>query len=690
MGNKIKWIASLGLGLTILSGGLLIKNTSPTPTETHVSSSSYTLSPTRIGNTTPVQIAIQDSALSTALRNLLGKGPTDLFYTTDFLNHENFKATSITDEESGVTIVTSKTKQLDLSGTGVTDIRELCQFIFPETLEGINLASNGITEDNLELISSVVNAKNTKYDEELEKDIPCTMQYGERTLNINTNFFQLVKKINLNDNKINLSNATKYLSDTKFIFGLQNITDTHESGMILESEAKASYYIRESDFNYITFTIKYNLSVEEDSILPIIKDSVQQVFTENAFGTYSFDIHSIPKSATAYFAEYTYSKELTLFSAKIKDSYIVERGTDFILNIPDGKVTPDSNIEVLGLGSDFTVSYEPTYTNHITITSPSNPYTNKAWVTITDDNGASRRLHLEFIVNDTIAPVIKLKGPSYMLSSRNKVFNDPGTIEYDPITPNGTSGDDIDPPIISSTVDYKNLGIYTITYTVSDLKGNTSSVTRTVEIVERALDTITLSTTSTDIKKGDDVTLIVQPNIGTPIDNYSDLVYYFYIDGKLFETKSADKNGNGIITIIADKSYNGDITVKLTGKIKASNLDVELYSNTLNLNISIHGDNTITLATTIAIGGILLVIIIVTLLKIKKKKGNTHSKQKPSSKKKKEEKKDTSSDIQVIKNFSGASGTSEYKPPVEEKPKTEEPTPPQEPPKSSPPNPFDF
>ena len=112
MGNKIKWIASLGLGLTLLSGGLLINNSNPTPTETHVSSSSYTLSPTRIRNTTPVQIAIQDSALSTALRNLLGKGPTDLFYTTDFLNHEDFKATSITDEESGVTIVTSKIRPI--------------------------------------------------------------------------------------------------------------------------------------------------------------------------------------------------------------------------------------------------------------------------------------------------------------------------------------------------------------------------------------------------------------------------------------------------------------------------------------------------------------------------------------------------------------------------------------------------
>jgi len=77
--------------------------------------------------------------------------------------------------------------------------------------------------------------------------------------------------------------------------------------------------------------------------------------------------------------------------------------------------------------------------------------------------------------NDVTGPVIKLNGDLTITMPVGTEFEDPGytaTDDYD--------GDVTDKVVRSGNVDYSKAGEYKITYSVSDEKGNSSTVTRTL------------------------------------------------------------------------------------------------------------------------------------------------------------------------------------------------------------------
>ena len=105
-----------------------------------------------------------------------------------------------------------------------------------------------------------------------------------------------------------------------------------------------------------------------------------------------------------------------------------------------------------------------------------------------------------------------------------------------------------------------------------------------------------------------------------------------------------------------------DIFVRVTATQKSDNAQIELFSNTITLNISpsLRNDNTLIIAAAIAVLIIIIIITIITIIKYRKSKGKTHGKHKNFHKNKKPKKgqkaeapKDDKPEIQVIKNYSG-------------------------------------
>ncbi len=97
---------------------------------------------------------------------------------------------------------------------------------------------------------------------------------------------------------------------------------------------------------------------------------------------------------------------------------------------------------------------------------------------ISDATGNSASVTRTVVVNkDTTAPMITLTGSSTVYLGSGITFTDPGATATDNI-----DGDLTSSIITSGTVDNSKTGTYSITYSVSDIVGNSASVTRTVVV----------------------------------------------------------------------------------------------------------------------------------------------------------------------------------------------------------------
>ena len=648
MGKKsiYTWLAVLGIGIVAITGNTIFARAEVTNTP-----------PVIIADEKPVAVTISNEKLAQALRRLLGKSSTDGFFADDFIKHDNYKATTTTGD-GGVETTTAVNYQLDLSGTGVTDILELVQFEFPSTLQGINLAENGITNEHLNNITTF-----------LTSNIAGTsVTIGDRVMDIRSDFSTIIKKVNLNANNIDLTTInTTHLNNEKFIFGIQNMSGIDPSGLVQDGEVRPYYYIRENiDENYFAYDFKYELSSDNDKRISIAKGQVVSLMDnlKTLYGSnmdhISIEIKSVPNSSTAYFKDYDYKKEFTNFSIKLKDDFFVERKSLLILNIgSDKKLQSGGPLEIEGFGdnSKIKLSYTNYSTSNITTS------TNKNYVYITIEKDEQKRVvPIEFIVEDNVNPVIKLIGSEHAYSSQNKEYNDPGVIAYDPLGENDDDGDDLTQNVVVTTnLDITTLGTYTITYTVEDVGGNTASITRTVEIKERVLDRIILRTNTQQLKDGADIVLSIQPDTGIDMSNYENIKYYWYMNNSTThfqETVGDSATGGSTITIVGDADSNQQIYVKMIATQKEDGAIIELFSDRLDLAVekSLDDNETLILAAAVAVLSIILVISIVALIKYNKGKKRTHHK---SSKKKNNEQSsnNNNADIKVYKDYTGGVGS---------------------------------
>lgn len=574
-------------------------------------------------------ITIANNNLKKRICSLLGKGINDNLYANDFMENDNYKPTTTTNEETGVSTTTANRCYLDLSNAGLSDISELAYFQFPETLVAIDLSGNNLTKDNLTQLQNLLN---------LEEESIIT--YNEVEITSKSNFKDNIKKVNLSFNKIDLENVdTTTLSNTKLLFGFQNL-EIDTSGLVLKNDlANVKYYIRTEDILYLTYNVFWN--------------GARYNYTENAItnfnnypcGLFKIEIANLPSTATGYFYGLQSTTTFTMYDIYIKSDFKVERKNLFNLKV-DPTSPKGMDIIIEGLDDDVKIRYTDPQTNII-----GTSYVNL----IVEYNDEIFPVSLPFTVVDTTAPTITLKGYEKMYWKQNKSWVDPGYLGLD-------SGDDLTQRVDVNLggLDTTVCGSYTITYSLRDLAGNSVTATRTVVVQEEVLDEIIITSNKSNYSINDEIILTVQPASNSPLSNYKDYKYSWYIDGVFFKDSTGDSaTGKSSITLILDKSIGSKVTVKLNAKQKIDgssvNVDSAVFELTPNLQLS---DNTsIIIACAIAVIIIVVVIIIMYYLKAK------NSKQKISGKKKggKNTTQEKSQEIQVIKDYNGSTSTHDKK-----------------------------
>lgn len=658
-----KVLFPFALGFVVALGGLTGESLIAKADSIHASTTPIVISASH------KRVTIQNSTLESALRKLLGKGDSDYFYEDDFLKNINF-APVITEQET-----TAPTYQIDLSNTGVKNITELSKFALPDTLKGINLSGNGITNEDLSGIVTLLNANTSS-------TIIIGSGETQETITPACDFSTIIKKVNLNNNNIDLSKTSStYLNNTKLLFFIQNFNEIHSSGFVKNGEIQPMYYIRSDsatgaqtiigDEHYMSLGITFEYSVHEGKKVKLTYNTPTYLLdfsannigvSEQENGMASISVISLRNTETAYFSGYGFTKEITLFDVSIDSHFTVERLSLLDLKLDkNNQLTSDSPITIKGFGDSLKINYNSPNTNKIT----RSDYKNEVNITIIYD-GKKRTVSQEFTVVDTIPPVIKLIGSAHVYCSRYHIYDDPGVIAYDPATLNGESGETITNVNRTHNIDYTKLGTYQITYTVQDTAGLTASVTRTIEIQEQVLDSVTLRTNTSEPKSGSDIVLVVQPDSNVPISKYDNITYEWYIDNVLYQTTKGDSTtGKSTTTINLNNVGSVEIKVRVKATQKGDGAEIDFYSKTLTLNLEpqLRNNSTLVLGASIAIVLLLLIVGIVALNNLRKRK-NTSGKHKNFYKgKNKKDKKASNNgqpEIQVIKNFSGTTTDGNY------------------------------
>lgn len=667
MGNKklLKLLIPLSLGAILMGAG----NTS---SQFFVSGESYN---TAIEYESSVfasnRVIITNNKLNTTLRSMLDKNSTENMFSTDFMSHKDYAPTIINEgtpqEESII-----PTYQLNFSKTGITDIRELAQFELPSNIKAIDLSSNNITKDDISKLIQLLDCK--------KGDI---IKIGDIDHVSQTDFSSQIKKVNLNNNKINLNEIS--LSDTRLLFGIQNLPD-FDKPIAQVGSTNPQIYIRENiDENFLTFKFQHELSTNIDKkvfsttpynqVVSLIDDNPSTDKTNK----YYINIQSID-SETAYFSDYSFEQEFTLFDIYLDPSFTVQRKTLLMLDVTDsGYINPSSPLILKGFGNGNSVhiSYDSESTQFLTTP------THKNYVDVRvalRDNSYFVDVQVEFVVVDTVSPKIKLLGTAHTYSSKNVDFVDPGVIAYDPIDDQATTGDDLTAQVIkTSNIDVTTIGKYYITYSVKDIAGNEATATRVVEIQQKALTTLHLRCNSEEIIVGEDVNLAVQLETGVDPNKYSSIKYYWYMDNAtkpFMETTTTDMStGLSSISKIIEDSSAHSIYVICKAVQKEDGATVEVQSNTITLTSTrnMSSNQSMILAVGCAVLIIIIIIAIITFVKYKKSHKKTHTKTKKKESPKGGGDADKSkANIQVIKDYNGTAPTQPQQPSTENQNTTED------------------
>lgn len=563
------------------------------------------------------EVTIHNEKLKSAIYTLLGKEETDKLYSDDFLVHDNYKTREETDPDTDITRLVSNKNCLDLSGTGVTDITDLVQFEFPETLQAIDLSDNNMTNTDISKLANFLNL-NTESN---------PIVIGENTLEIRSNFDNIIKKVNLLFNKLNLSTLdVNHLTNSKIIYGIQNLNEIDSSGIITSDEIEAEYYINSNDCHYFSFSFLNPLGENTHK-----HDAVYDLVDDSEFGEFSISIQSIPNSETNYFNGFSKSYNFRQISIAIDDNFSVERKSLFELPIDQVKIKGVDTTDPY-----FNITYRNASTNEVGTSS----------VLVTLDLGYTKRTFaLDFNVVDTTKPVLSLKGQSVMYLSKNREFVDPGCTGTD-------SGDDISTRIEKSgTVDFTKIGTYYITYNLVDLAGNSADpITRKVIVEEAVLDKINVRYTDEQLFTNKEIHLVVEPDANVPSSNYHKYSYEWYINDVFFISTTGDNvTGKSITTITPDKTGTYEIKVVMTAYQKADGTRIVVESETLFLDVELQmsDDTALIIASAVAVLLILAIVITIYIIKHKKAKKKISKKSNPSTPKQ---------DIQVIKNYDGTNG----------------------------------
>ena len=173
--------------------------------------------------------------------------------------------------------------------------------------------------------------------------------------------------------------------------------------------------------------------------------------------------------------------------------------------------------------------------------------------TATDESGNSAQAFFEVIVQDTTAPVVTLNGANPITLSAGTAYVEPGATATDNVGVVGAVN-------ISGAVNIGVPGAYTITYTAMDAAGNSSSIDRTVNIVDDMPPVVTVP--------AGDVFVLIQNAAGAVFDYSADVSVFDAIDPS--PTLSCIPASGSVFAP-------GDTTVTCTGTDASGNSSTEAF-----------------------------------------------------------------------------------------------------------------
>ncbi len=177
----------------------------------------------------------------------------------------------------------------------------------------------------------------------------------------------------------------------------------------------------------------------------------------------------------------TYSYDSFLNSAsKVLKVNVIDDVKPVISLDGDLKVKMCPHAEYKEIGYHANDNYDGDITSKVT----SNISDNKVTYSVSDSSGNSTST--ERILNriDDQIPSIVLKGDSVINVNLNSTYSDEGAVAED-----DCDGDISSKISVSNNVDTSKVGSYEVTYSVSDESNNTTSITRTVNVVDSSVNT---------------------------------------------------------------------------------------------------------------------------------------------------------------------------------------------------------
>jgi peptidoglycan/xylan/chitin deacetylase (PgdA/CDA1 family) len=174
----------------------------------------------------------------------------------------------------------------------------------------------------------------------------------------------------------------------------------------------------------------------------------------------------------------------------------------------------------------------------------------KVIYTVTDSSGNKTIVERQLNYKDEIAPVISLTGGTSIALNPGKDFVDPGYTATDEC-----DGDLTSSVKVEGSVNGHKYGTYTLTYSVSDSKGNKAEVKRTVRIADISAPVLTLQgETSTFIKVG---TAYTDPGFSASDNIDGNLTTKVVVSG----TVDTSKMARNVITYTVKDAF-GNVTTK--------------------------------------------------------------------------------------------------------------------------------
>ena len=353
-----------------------------------------------------------------------------------------------------------------------------------------------------------------------------------------------------------------------FIFDLDNVVESS----ILNNFTTSISSLGNNNYRFLIYTVSNDFINSGDETILLLP-----IFVENTIdlGQYTFEISNVVLSSE--------SNNQNISSEALRVGYIdvVEDTTIPVITLTgDATVTIEVGSTYTDAGATALDNYDGDITDDIEAVSTVDTSTVGTYTVTYDVSDANNNDAVQVIrtvnVEDTTIPVITLTGDATVTIEVGSTYTDAGATAQD-----NYDGDITSSIVTVSTVNTSIVGVYSVSYNVTDTNGNPAAeVTRTVNVVDTTIPVITLTGDATvTIEVGTTYT----DSGATAQDNYDG-----DITDDIVTVSTVDTEAVGTYTVtydVSDANNNDAVQVIRTVNVEDTTIPV----------ITLTGDATVTI-----------------------------------------------------------------------------------------------